>query len=189
MSKQDSIVVGIDVAKDSLDVALPGAACTVTNSPTGIKTLKKKLPKPGDAIIVLEATGGYENIVVAELLADGHHIARVNPRQVRRFAEALGILAKTEKIDAQVIAKFGQHIPVRQLTAISRPRLELGQVVIRRRQLVELKTMESNRKQQSTEKRTLKSIKKMIKTLEQQIVDIDKEIARANRVGQASSLS
>jgi transposase len=175
---KNNIVIGIDVAKETLDFATPDASGTVPNTSAGIEKLRKKLPAPGEAIIVLESTGGYENLVVAELLAKGHHVARVNPRQVRRFAEAMGILAKTDGIDAKVIAEFGRHIPVRTLKQISHPQLELGQLVTRRRQLLDLKTMESNREQQSTEKTTVKSIQQMIKSIEKQIDQIDKEIAR-----------
>jgi transposase len=104
MNSQDQpknrIVIGIDVAKQTLDFATPDASGTVPNTSAGIEKLRQKLPEPGQAVIVLESTGGYEHLVVAELVARGHHVARVNPRQVRRFAEAMGILAKTDRIDA-----------------------------------------------------------------------------------------
>ena len=104
MNSQDQpknrIVIGIDVAKQTLDFATPDASGTVPNTSAGIEKLRQKLPEPGQAVIVQESTGGYEHLVVAELVAQGHHVARVNPRQVRRFAEAMGILAKTDRIDA-----------------------------------------------------------------------------------------
>lgn len=175
---EHDVSMGIDVAKETLDFALPDGSGTVPNTAAGIRKLTRKLPPPGQAVIVLESTGGYENLVIAELLAEGHHVARVNPRQVRRFADALGILAKTDRIDARVIAEFGRHIPVRKLQALSRPQVELGQLVTRRRQLIGLKTMESNREHQSTENSTLKSIRGLLRSIEKQIEQIDREIAR-----------
>tara|TARA_A100001037_G_C15067725_1_gene597886 strand:- start:34 stop:996 length:963 start_codon:yes stop_codon:yes gene_type:complete len=172
-------VVGIDVAKSSLEVALPEKKTFETkNNTKEITKLLKTLPAPGQALIVLEATGGYENLLVGELLVAGHLVARVNPRQIRRFAQALGILAKTDGIDAAVIARFGEQIRPRTLEPLSEPHLELQQLVTRRRQLVEMRTMESNRSEQVTAKPAVKSIKKVLKLIETQIRELDEEIAK-----------
>ncbi len=98
-------------------------------------------------MIVVEATGGYERALVAELIDAGHQVAVVNPRQVRDFAKACGILAKTDRIDAAVLARFGQAVVPRTQTKIPEKQLELQDLVVRRRQLVELRTAEMNRKE------------------------------------------
>lgn len=101
--------VGIDVSKATLDVALTPEAkpFSVSNERDGIDKLLAKLPAPGTCLITLEGSGGYERLVIAELLDRGHHVALANPRQVRDFAKGLGILAKTDEIDARVLARFG----------------------------------------------------------------------------------
>ncbi|MEM6979529.1 MAG: transposase, partial [Planctomycetota bacterium] len=102
--------IGIDVAKAKLDIASgpDGPVETIANDSVAISESIKKLPKPKSALIVVEATGGYEKQLVLELVDAGHIVSVVNPRQVRDFAKAIGTLAKTDKIDARVIARFGQ---------------------------------------------------------------------------------
>ena len=172
--------VGIDVSKDQLDVAIlpEGKKLPVARNRQGYQKLLAELPAPGTCLIILEATGGYEREVVAELLDRGHHVAVVNPRQVRDYARALGILAKTDEIDARVLAQFGQHVRPRCLLATAPQMVELQQLVDRRRQLVELRTAETNRLEQSTSKITRKSIQQVLKTLERQIGHMEAEIAR-----------
>ncbi len=114
----NQVFVGIDVSKARLDAALrPGAGWSVTNNQGGIATLVTRLKRLGVSRIVLEASGGYEIAAVAELAAAGLPVAVVNPRQVRDFARATGRLAKTDKIDAEVLAHFAQLIqpPTRPL--------------------------------------------------------------------------
>ncbi len=98
--------VGIDIAKRSLDVCLlpEGKQLSLPYDTAGLKQLFSWLPEAGSCLIVVEATGGYQRRVVAQLADAGHLVAVVNPRQVRDFAKGLGILAKTDRIDAQVIA-------------------------------------------------------------------------------------
>ena len=97
--------VGIDISKDSLDVAMrpTGGSWTVDHDTTGITVLLDRLQTLGPALIVLEATGGLEVFLTAELAAAGLPVVVVNPRQVRDFAKATGKLAKTDKIDAEVV--------------------------------------------------------------------------------------
>ena len=111
MDSTSHAYVGIDVAKDSLDVCLLPTErhFTVTNDGDGFRQLVDGLPPAGTCLVVLEATGGYQRRVVAALAAAGHTVAVVNPRQVRDFARGLGILAKTDRLDARVIARFGQQ--------------------------------------------------------------------------------
>ena len=138
--------VGIDVSKTNLDVfsAPDRSSHRFENTTDGASRLLKMLPAPGTALIVVEATGGYEREVVGVMVADGHPVAVVNPRQVRDFARALNILAKTDRIDAAVLAEFAEKV---QPT----PREKQGEIkglrelVARRRQLVEHRTAEKNR--------------------------------------------
>ena len=172
--------VGIDVAKDQLDVdILPsGNKFPVPRNRQGYQQLLAQLPAAGTCLIILEATGGYEREVVAELLSRGHHVAVVNPRQVRDYARALGILAKTDEIDARVLAPFGQQVKPRCILASAPELAELQQLVDRRRQLLDLRTAETNRLEQITSKTARKSIQQVLKTLEKQIQHIEAEIAR-----------
>jgi transposase len=171
--------VGIDVAKDQLDVdILPsGKKFPVPRNRQGYQQLLAQLPAAGTCLIILEATGGYEREVVAELLSRGHHVAVVNPRQVRDYARALGILAKTDEIDARVLARFGEQVKPRCILASAPELAELQQLVDRRRQLLDLRTAETNRLEQITSQTARKSIQQVLKTLEKQIQHIETEIA------------
>jgi transposase len=174
--------IGIDVAKDSLDVAwtsLTGTERHATeNSRAGWDSLLAKLPAPDLTRLVVEATGVYERALVTALIEAGYRVAVVNPRQVRDFAKALGILAKTDRIDALVLARFGQQVEPRVLEENPNERAELMQLVARRRQLIELRTMESNRLAQSTARAAQKSIRHVLKLLEKEIDQLEAEISR-----------
>ena len=172
--------VGIDVSKASLDVALSPEAnpFSVSNDRDGVKKLLAKLPPPGSCLVTLEGSGGYERLVIAELLDCGHRVALANPRQVRDFAKAMGILAKTDAIDARVLAKFGQVVAPRCLEKPAGPQAELQQLVERRRQLIDLRTAETNRLHQASSKVTQRSIQAVLKTLGKQIDALEAEIAK-----------
>ena len=176
--KDISTFVGIDVAKKSLDVATlpPTTPRTVTHDAKGRRELLDNLPKPGTCLVVIEATGGYERLLVADLLDAGHLVAVVNPRQVRDFAKALGILAKTDRIDAAVIARFGQQVKPRPLAEVHEKQGELDQLVTRRRQLVVLRTAEKNRFTMAHSKPVKRSLQLVIDTLNKEIKRIEKEI-------------
>jgi transposase len=172
--------VGIDVAKESLDVCLltESKRFTTTNDSPGFGQLLKALPTPGSCLVVLEATGGYQRAVVAELVTAGHQVAVVNPRQVRDFARGLGILAKTDQLDAEVIARFGQQAQPRALEKTSDIQQELQQLVTRRRQLIDLRTAETNRLEAATTKSVIKSLRSMIEQLQKKIRQVEKEITK-----------
>ena len=174
--------IGVDVAKDTLDVAYASAAGierrSVANERTGHSALIESLPPQSEARLVVEATGGYERALVTALVEAGYRVAVVNPRQVRDFAKALGILAKTDRIDALVLARFGEQVQPRLLEEDPATRAELMQLVNRRRQLIDLRTMESNRLQQSTARAAQKSIRHVLKLLEKEIDQLEAEIAR-----------
>jgi transposase len=180
MNNTFDLYVGIDVAKQSLDVCLLTELkrFTTTNDSSGFRQLLEKLPRPGSCLVVLEATGGYQRAVVAELVTAGHQVAVVNPRQVRDFARGLGILAKTDRLDAQVIARFGQQVQPRVLEKNSNNQLELQQLVVRRRQLIDLRTAETNRLEAATTKSVIKSLRSVIEHLQKKICQVEKEMAQ-----------
>jgi transposase len=170
--------VGIDVAKRSLDVCLlpEGRTVSLPYDQSGLKELHRYLPPSGTCLIVIEATGGYQRRLVADLVDVGHRVAVVNPRQVRDFARGLGILAKTDRIDASVIARFGQHVRPRTVAKTSEKQQELEQLVTRRRQLVELRTAETNRLETCSSRDVRKSIQHMVDRLNKDIQKIEKSI-------------
>lgn len=170
---------GIDVAKDSLELCVLSEQTrqNLSYDAKGLKQLLRQLPDARTCLIVVEATGGYQRRVVTLLAAAGHLVAVVNPRQVRDFAKALGILAKTDHIDARVIALFGQHVRPRTITKNHEKQDELQQLVTRRRQLIDLRTAETNRRELLTSKRVQNSIQKVTTLLNKQIESIEKEIA------------
>jgi transposase len=172
--------VGIDVAKDHCDVKFPDQSLTVAFQfdETGFKNLLERLAPFPKSLIVIESTGGYERRLVAELVTAGHHVAVVNPRRVRDFARAAGQLAKTDRIDAHVLALFGDRMQPRESEKPSEKQQELQQLVVRRRQLVTLRTAESNRFEQTTSKLARKGIRQMLALLEKQRAQLDAEIAR-----------
>ena len=182
MSPSSITWVGIDVSKATLDVAWISAQRTerlsTTNAPEGFQTLVGQWPEPAAVRVVVEATGGYERALVAALVEAGVRTAVVNPRQVRDFAKALGVLAKTDRIDAGVLARFGQRVEPRLLEEDPSQRAELMQLVTRRRQLVDLRTMESNRRELTTARAAAKSIRHVLSLLDKEIVHLEAEIAR-----------
>lgn len=180
MESASHACVGIDVAKDSLDVCLlpTEQAFTVTNDPDGFRQLVGQLPTPGTCQIVIEATGGYERRVAAALHAAGHTVAVVNPRQVRDFARGLGILAKTDRLDARVIARFGQQAQPRPSEICSEKQAAFRELVTRRRQLVEFRTAEQNRLETATAKTVRKNIRHMLEQLDKQIRQLEEEIGQ-----------
>src|SRR6266851_331496 len=166
--------VGIDVAKAQLDVAIGpnGESFSVANDETGISELLRRL-EPAD-LVIIEATGGLEMPVASALAAAGIAVAVVNPRQVRDFARATGQLAKTDALDAQVLARFGEAVKpqVRALRDAQAQALEA--LVNRRRQLVEMLTAEKNRRANSL---IHKGIDEHIRWLEKRLSGLDDELA------------
>jgi transposase len=146
-----AVWVGIDVSKRCLDVAVrpAGETLSIDNDDAGIKKLVKMLAKWSPQLIVLEATGGHEYAAAYALMKAGLPVAVVNPRQVRDFARAVGKLAKTDPIDAKILAHFGEAVqpPAR---AVPDPQLEeIGHLVTRHRQLIEMIVAERNRRMSS----------------------------------------
>lgn len=177
------ITVGIDVSKDRLDVAVrPGAqAFAVERNAAGLDQLAQRLRQLAPQIVALEATGGFETIVAAALAAAELPVVVVNPAQVRAFAKALGQRAKTDPIDAAVIAHFAEATrpQVRQLPDEA-TRL-LADLVARRRQIIEMIGAERQRGKRMTSRRLQNSIARLVKALEKKLASLDDDIDDAVR--------
>ena len=175
--------VGIDVAKDRLDVHLrpAGEAFTVARDGEGIEALVDRLATLKVELVVLEATGGFETVVAAGLAAAGLPLAVVNPRQIRDFARATGRLAKTDPLDAAVIAHFAEAVRPQPRPVASAEAHALGERVARRRQLIEMTTAERNRRRQLTTKRLVKGIDRILVALQAQLAELEQDIDDAVR--------
>lgn len=181
----NAIHVGIDVAKESFDGALGvgGEVASYANDVAGSEALLLRLRDFDVRLIVMEATGGYEAELACALQAAGYQVAVVNPRQARDYAKSMGYLAKTDRIDAAVLASFAQALdthPKRGSFILALPDAErehLGALVNRRRQLVEMRTAERNRLAMSHQA-ARKSIEKIIKALQREIDDVEAKMAK-----------
>ena len=176
------VYIGIDVAKSRLDVALwpTGERRTLANDTTDIDKLTTWLQTRQPHLIVLEATGGYERAVLASLGTAGLPVAAVNPRQVRDFARAIGRLAKTDTLDAEVLARFAEAVraPPRPLPDAQAELLRA--LVTRRRQVVEMLTAERQRLV-SAQPAVHRLIEAHIANLEQELAHLDEELGRTLR--------
>jgi transposase len=171
------VYVGLDVAKAQLDLAvLPtGETWQIPNSEAAWPALIARLQALAPVLIVLEATGGYEHAVLSALAVAGLPVVAVNPRQVRDFAKALGILAKTDQIDAAVLARFAADIrpPVRPVPDDATA--DLAALLLRRRQLVDMLIAERHRLAQAR-RSVRRSLEHHIRWLEQRVRDLDDDL-------------
>lgn len=180
--------VGIDVSKDRLDVhllssgkALEPCSFAVPRDDQGLDHLKERLREARPALIVLEATGGFEITVAAALAGAGLPLAVVNPRQIRAFARAVGRLAKTDALDAAIIARFAERVrPQPRPLADDEARL-LAELVARRRQLVVMIGMETNRQHQARGPRVRRSLAATLKAFRRQLAALDDDIDATTR--------
>src|SRR6266446_9336539 len=172
--------VGIDVAKAALEVFIgsAGAAFSVANDEVGFRELLRQLA-PAD-FVILEATGGLETPVASALATGGIAVAIVNPRQVRDFARATGRLAKTDRLDAEVLARFGEAVRPAARPLADEQVQALEALVTRRRQLVEMLTAEKNRRARAP-KVLHHSIDEHIRWLEKRLSGLDAELAELIR--------
>jgi len=175
----EPVYVGIDVSKDTFNVAsCPNVLKTsLPNTPQGHSQLCKYLKEHPIALVVMEATGGYEKPIIAELLEAQLPAVVVNPRQVRDFARGMGQLAKTDSIDAEVLAKFAQLVQPAPRPHKTAQMTDLSELVNRRRQLNNLRTQESNRLAMAHHQKVRKSVQQVIKVLDHQIAQIDELIS------------
>ena len=171
----DASYVGIDVSKDRLDVhAHPsGQAFAVARNGEGLADLVARMRALSPALIAVEATGGFETVVAGALAGASLPIVVVNPAQVRAFANALGKRAKTDPIDAAVIARFAEATkPAVRPLPDETTRL-LAELVARRRQIVEMMAAEGQRERRMSDKRLKKSVARLRKALEKELAELD----------------
>jgi transposase len=174
----DKTYVGIDVSRDWLDVHVHPAADSfrVGRNGAGIEELIGRLMKLDAALIAIEATGGFETVVAAGLAGARLPVAVVNPAQIRAFAQALGKRAKSDPIDAQVIARFAAATRPQPRPLPDAATRLLGDLVARRRQIVDMLAAEGQRQRRASAKRLRASIARLRKALEKELAEIDAEI-------------
>jgi transposase len=177
---ESHVFVGIDVAKHSFDVVtLPeeqSLSCSYDEA--GLGQLVDLLRPRGSCFVVLEATGGLERRLAGELIDAGHQVAIVNPRQVRDFARGQGKLAKTDRLDALVLARFAQQVQPRATEKTGEKQAELAALVIRRRQLKTMAVAETNRRDGAAAVQARRNIDKHLTWLRKEVAQLDAAIAR-----------
>jgi transposase len=178
---QAEVVVGIDIAKAHLDVYVDTTDQVerYLNTPTDRERLLGVLREQQSTLIVLEATGGLERLLVAELAAAALPVVVVNPRQVRDFARATGRLAKTDALDARVLAAFGKAVKPALRPLPDEASLELAELLTRRRQLVDMLAAEKMRLKQATGKTLRRDLKAHIEWLEKRVRNSDEGLRQA----------
>jgi transposase len=178
-----NIIVGIDVSKDRLDVAVrpTGEVFAVERNAAGIDRLIARLEELSPRLVALEATGGFETVVAAALAAARLPVVIVNPAQVRAFAKAIGQRAKTDPIDAGVIAHFAEATKPEPRPLPDEATRSLADLVARRRQIIEMIGAERQREKRVTVPRLKKSITRLLKALEKELATVDTDIDDAVR--------
>lgn len=174
----ETIYVGIDVSKDRLDVHVRprDLAFAVTRDGKGLAELVDRLREVGPALVAVEATGGFETVVAAAVGGAGLPLAVVNPAQIRQFAQALGKRAKTDPVDAAVIAHFAETVRPEVRTLPTQTAVLLGDLVARRRQIIDMLVAERQRERRATNKRLRQSLARLIRALEKEITSVDGDI-------------
>jgi len=173
--------VGVDIAKDKFDVHVRPLSqrFTFANDVQGFAHLVNELRlHPALQMVVIEASGGYERSLVSHLIEANIPVSVVNPRQVRDFAKCLGLRAKTDAIDAAVLAHFAELIKTRPATKTPEDQQQLQDLVTRRRQIIQLRTMEQNRQGTAHGKLPCKTIVQTIKLFNKQLAEIELAIAK-----------
>jgi transposase len=174
----DAIYVGIDVSKDRLDVHVrpSGEAFAVARDGKGLNELVERLRSAGPTLIAVEATGGFETIVAAAVAGAHLPLAVINPAQVRHFAQAVGKRAKTDPIDAAVIARFAEAVKPEPRGLPDEAARLLAELVGRRAQLIEMLVAERQREKRASAGRVRKSLARHIAALEKELSEIDRDI-------------
>ena len=174
----DAVYVGIDVSKDRLDVHVrpSGQAFAVARDGEGLADLAERLGGLGAAIVALEATGGFEMVAAGALAAAGLPVVVVNPAQVRAFAQALGKRAKTDPIDAAVIAHFVEATKPEIRPLPDEQTQLLAYLIARRRQIIQMIVAERQRERRTTVARLKRSIQRLAAALERELSEVDQVI-------------
>ena len=179
-SAAPAVFVGIDVSKDKLDIAGTDSpvVTTLSNDASGIASLIASMRALAPAVIVIEATGGLERAALNALLEAGLPVALVNPNHVRHFAKGLGKLAKTDAVDARILAEFARLASPRLAEKRSKHRDELEALITCRRQLLHVRTEQTNRRFSTLSSDARKAIDAVLKVLDKQIDELDRKIKR-----------
>jgi transposase len=179
----DIIAVGIDVSKDRLDVAVrpSGEAFAVERNAAGLEQLTARLKALAPYVVALEATGGFETVAAAALAGAELPVVVVNPAQIRAFAKAIGQRAKTDPIDAAVIAHFAEATNPEPRPLPDEATRLLADLVARRRQIIEMIGAERQREKRVRVPRMRKSITRLIRALEKELTSVDSDIDDAVR--------
>jgi transposase len=173
--------VGVDVSKEHLDVAISdGTVLRVANDESGHQALRKQFAGLPPTLVLMEATGGLERALAVELSAAGVVLRIVNARHVRHFAKATGLLAKTDRLDAEALVRFAQMLKPEPRPIASEQTLALQALIVRRRQLVEMLGMERNRLR-TAHRGVKKSLQSSIRWLEKRLAEVDEDIDGALR--------
>ena len=177
--EREEVYVGIDVSQDTLDMAAhpTGQVWQYKNSRSGIAKTAAKLKALSPKLIVMEATGGFEQGIKNALDEAGLAVAVVNPKRVRDFGRSLGVLAKTDKLDAKVMAHFAAKIEPPAQPSRDKAERELDNLVTRRSQISDMLTAERNRLKDYLDQAVQGDIKEHVRWLEGKIADLDKEIS------------
>lgn len=172
--------IGIDVSKSELEVIaqVGNSHLKVENSEQGLQRLCEWLVALTPELVVMEASGGYERLCAATLAQAGLPVAVVNARQVRAFALATGVLAKTDRVDARVLAHFAAAVRPAVRACADEQRQALDEIMGRRRQLVAMLVMEKNRLEQARTAGVRRDIKSLIAVIEKRIQGCDAELQR-----------
>lgn len=182
-SSAQEVYVGVDVSKDRLECAIgpTGEAFSEANEQVGVDSLVARLGEAAPKLVVLEATGGLERPLARALAAARIPVAVVNPRQARDFARACGILAKTDKIDAAALARFGEALKPTPRPIPDAEAREFSAILARRSQIVQMLTAESNRLGQAASESVKKRINAHIRWLEKELSRTDEDLERTIR--------
>jgi transposase len=178
-SQSNSLFWGVDVASNKLDVGCYGVSevRTFDNTPAGVAELLEWVTAQPLALLVIEATGGYETNLVVQADNAGLPVVLANPRQLRSFATAIGELAKTDAIDARIIARFAHDVRPELRPFPTENQRFFADLAARRRQLIELRTAEKNRRQQTLRPQLRVSIDAVIEVIDAQITALEKQLA------------
>jgi transposase len=179
----ENIIIGIDVSKDRLDVAVrpSGEVFAIERNPVGLAQLALRLGALSPHLVALEATGGFETVVAAALAAARLPVVVVNPAQIRAFAKAVGQRAKTDPIDAGIIAHFAEATRPEPRPLPDEATQLLADLIARRRQILEMMVAERQREKRISVPHLRKSIVRLLKALERELTSVDTDINDAVR--------
>ena len=173
MNHENTVSCGVDVSKDHLDVLSKGHSARFENTVKGVRAMTNRI---GRAHYVLESTGGYERLAAWLMMDDGLEVSIVNPSRVRHYALSMGQLAKTDPIDADIITQFAKAMHPKPTGKPSKQQRILVSLVDRRQQLIDMRTMETNRLETAGDPRSRKMLEKHLRWLEREIGTLEQKI-------------